>query len=118
MRNKIQSGQYLAYTNSTDAPIESGDIVVFDPSGTPFVGVATKHIPAGGTGLADLDGVYKFPKTAVECTLGKAMFMDGSGTVSSTGDIYVGRAVAPALASSATCLVRINFGSAPAATAG
>lgn len=118
MRNKIQSGQYLAYTNSTDAPIESGDIVVFDASGTPFVGVATKHIPIGGTGMVDVDGVYKFPKAAVECTLGKAVFLDSSGTVNSTGAVYVGRAVAAALASSNTCLVRINFGSAPAVAAG
>lgn len=118
MRNKIQSWQYMGYVNATDTPIESGDIVVFDAGGTPFVGVATKHIPAGGTGMVDLEGVFKFPKVAMECTLGKAMFMDASGTVSSTGDIYVGRAFAAALASSSTCLVRINFGSAPALAAG
>lgn len=111
MNNKIQNGQYLSYTNTAGTPIEGGSIVVLDPTGKAFVAVATKHIPAGGTGIVDTEGVYKFPKASGAISLGAAVFIDASGTVSTAGDVYVGRAFADAAAPSPTCLVRINFGS-------
>lgn len=118
MNNKKQIGQYLTYTNAADTPIEGGSIVVLDHTGKAFVGVATKHIPAGGTGTLDLEGVFKFPKDSGAITIGASVFVDANGVVSTAGDVYVGRAFAYSLASNPTCLVRINFGSALIAASG
>lgn len=118
MNNKKQNGQYLPYTNTADTPIEGGSIVVLDATGKAFVGVATKHIPAGGTGIVDLEGVFKFPKASGAISIGASVFVDASGTISTAGDVYVGRAFAYSLESNPTCLVRINFGSAHAAVSG
>ena len=106
MKNKIQQGSVIPYTNSGESTISAGTIV----DCTSFVGVAVADIPAGATGAIDTSGVFDLPKGSGAITLGAALYQGDSGKVAASGTKYVGCAVAAAQSGDTTVRVKINFG--------
>lgn len=60
MKNKVQAGQLLNYTNGGSASIPSGGLVIVGA----LAGVAVTEIPVTETGVIDLKGVFTLPKEA------------------------------------------------------
>lgn len=60
MKNYIQDGDRITYTNGTETAISSGDPVVIGST----IGVACVDIANGASGAVALEGVFTLPKTA------------------------------------------------------
>lgn len=60
MKNYIQDGERITYTNATGTAIASGDPVVIGST----IGVACVDIADGASGAVALEGVFTLPKTA------------------------------------------------------
>lgn len=89
MKNGVQSGETLDYTNTTGVAIASGAPVVVGS----LIGVAFETIANNAMGALAMTGVYSMPKAAgVAVTQGQALTFDVSaGTFTTaapaTGDI-------------------------------
>ena len=107
--NYVQRGESLDYTNGTGSKIDAGDIVVIGTK----IGVAGCDIPAGAKGSLHVEGVFEFPEKSGESAIamGAAVYYDataGAITATSTSNTLAGYAAAPAGASAAKILVKIN----------
>lgn len=101
MKNFIQIGKILDYTNTTDENIASGDLVVFGA----LAGVAETDIPVGETGSVKLEGVYQIAKSAGAFAQGdKLYFVVADKNLSKTaqGNVAVGVAARSALTGATT----------------
>jgi predicted RecA/RadA family phage recombinase len=60
MKNRVQRGITLNYTNNSGSEIKSGDVVVLKSR----VAVAVTDISQGKTGSIDTEGVFRLPKSS------------------------------------------------------
>lgn len=75
MRNFVQPGQSLDYTNGTGSDIKSGDTVKMGA----VIGVASGDIPDGETGAVVVEGVFELPKvTGTSWSMGDPLVWDES----------------------------------------
>jgi len=89
--NYIQPGHVLNYTNTTGAPVASGDVVV---AGN-LLGVALVDIAPAATGSVTLTGVFWLPKkTGVIIAQGEALVWSaadhafgGAATAAAAGNV-------------------------------
>ncbi|WP_082434895.1 DUF2190 family protein [Pedobacter sp. Hv1] len=89
MKNKIQVGKILDYTNTTGSAITSGSLVIF---GILF-GVAVTDIAVGETGSVEMTGVFEFPKASGAITQGAKVYWDataGNVTTTATSNTAIG----------------------------
>lgn len=78
----IQKGDTLDYKNTTDTPIEAGEVVGFGNR----VGVAGTVIRDGETGSLHMTGVFKLPKkTGESIALGADVFYTADGITAVAG---------------------------------
>lgn len=102
-----QKGQSIDYTNPSEAKISAGDVI---PLGT-RIGIAGTDIPAGGTGSVATEGVFVFPTSGNEITLGASVYWDkASGVITATsGDntVPAGWCVEACTASAASVKVKL-----------
>lgn len=109
MKNKIQPGHVLDYTNGTGAAILAGTLVVF---GVLF-GVAVADIPDGETGAVDLEGVFEFPKASGAITQGAKVYYDATAknvTTTAASNIAIGGCAEAVLTGALTVKVRLVQG--------
>ncbi len=115
MKNMIQRGATLEYTNGTGSAIAAGDPVVVGNQ----ICVAAVDIADGETGICDAEGVFELPMTTgTAIAQGSAPVYDLSaaafvpeGTTAATGDIEGAVTCWEAAASSATTVkLKINTG--------
>lgn len=111
MKNQLNSGAVVKYTNATGTDISAGDVVLMGR----IAGVAIVDITNGGVGNVALKGVYRLAKkTATDVIAQGALLRDDTGIVvaSAAADIFaitvVGRAVAAS--NSATATVDVALG--------
>lgn len=113
----VQQGAALDYTAA--AAMKNGAVV---PLGT-RIGIAAGDIPAGGTGVVHVEGVFRLAKVSGEAlTMGAAVYYDaaadtvtgkasaesGAGDAKTTvSHIPAGYAAAPAAANDGTALVKL-----------
>lgn len=112
MKNYIQEGNVIEYTNGTGSDISSGDVV---PIGK-FCGVAVVDIPNGATGAVSIEGVFDLTKKTSTDTMavGDAIGYD-SGVVKVAGsvgvtigkDVMVGYAIQASSSASSTVRVKL-----------
>ena len=112
MKNYIQEGNVIEYTNSTDSKIDSSALVVIGK----FAGVAVADIPAGATGSVAINGVFDLTKKTSTDTMavGDAIGYD-SGVVKVAGsvgvtigkDVMVGYAIQASSSASSTVRVKL-----------
>jgi len=115
MRNYLQPGDTLHYTNATGADIAAGAPVIVGSQ----IGVAIGDIANGESGPLSMGGVYILPKTAgAAIAQGTAVIFDKSaaafvpvGTATATGDVTGACTAWEAAASGDTSVaVKINTG--------
>lgn len=101
-------GEALDYTNTSDAKIEAGEVIVFGDR----IGIAGCDIEIGATGSMHVIGVFEFPLAAsTAVTAGAAVYWDATNSVittTSTDNTIAGYAVKAAASGDATVLVKIN----------
>lgn len=112
MKNAVQDGNVIEYTNGTGAKILSGAVVVIGK----FCGVAVTDIDNGATGAVAVEGVFDLPKktTGDTVAVGDALAYD-SGVVKvagSTGvtigkDVIVGYAIQASSSASTTVRAKL-----------
>ncbi len=112
MKNVVNDGNVIQYTNGTGSKIDSGDVVVIGK----FCGVAVADIANGATGAVAIEGVFDLPKKTTTDTMavGDALAYN-SGVVKvagSTGitigkDVIVGYAVQASSSASATVRAKL-----------
>lgn len=101
MKNFIQHGKVLTYTNSGSDAIKSGDLVIV---GT-YAAVAITDIPVGETGSLKAEGVFEFPKATGAVTQGAKLYYvaaDKNLSTTASGNTYVGLAFRAAASGDAT----------------
>lgn len=111
MQNYIQPGDNITVPAPADVVAGAGVKV-----GVLF-GVAQDDALSGTDVVLATKGVYELPKTSAQAwTVGAAIYWTGTvaTTATTTGNLLIGVAAAPAANPSSTGLVRLN-GSAPAA---
>ena len=90
MLNKVQEGNSLTYTNSTEEKIAGGSLVIVGE----FVGIAVADIPAGESGEIYLKGVYRLAKaTGTAFAQGDKIYWNATNknTVkTATDNIFIG----------------------------
>lgn len=109
MKNYLQAGDTITYTNTGSTAISSGDPVQI---GSLF-GVAITDIAAtSGTGEVKLCGVFELDKTASQAwTQGALLYWDATNskaTTASSGNKIIGCAWAAATAAATEGQVRLN----------
>lgn len=112
MKNAVQDGNVIEYTNGTGAKILSGAVVVIGK----FCGVAVTDIENGATGAVAVEGVFDLPKKTSTDTMavGDALSYN-SGVVKvagSTGvtigkDVIVGYAIQASSSASTTVRAKL-----------
>lgn len=109
MAQFIQKGDIVDYTNSGEAAIEYGQLIV----GKDKVFVAAEEIAPGATGGVHAEGVFEFEtsdETAIE--YGQKMYFDKTNknaTATSTDGIAIGYAVQDITASTGSKKVLIKL---------
>lgn len=106
MKNYVQSGKVLDYTNSTEAAILSGDVVIVGS----IAGIAVGDIAIDETGCVDTEGVFKLTKDApLEIAQGDELFWNTTDKeVTKTGtDTPLGIAFEAAASADTTVNVKI-----------
>lgn len=109
MKNYIQDGKRVTYTNATGTDIASGDPVVMGST----IGVACVDIANGASGAVAIEGAFTLPKTAGASghaiAQGDVMLFDISeaefdikSATAAAGDILGGAIAVEAAASTAT----------------
>lgn len=68
--NFIQPGHVMDWTNSTDADVKSGDVVVLGER----IGIAAVDIAVGDQGAVKVTGVWVLPKSNAAYTQGQEPF--------------------------------------------
>ena len=99
-----QKGEVLDYKASTS--VKNGDVVSLGTR----IGVAGEDIPQGETGHLHVVGVFEMPKATGAVTMGAALYYnatDGNITTTSTSNVPVGYAAAPADSADETVLVKL-----------
>ena len=82
MRNYIQPGKTIPFSNITSNPVASGELVIVGA----LIGVATGAVIAGEDGELTLEGVFELPKaTADDIIAGELLYNDG-GELTVDGD--------------------------------
>ena len=122
MATYYQRGEALDYTNGSGAKINAGDVVVFGAR----IGIAGCDMADGETGTIHVEGVFELPKDYGDSdkalTAGQAVYWDAvnscikaavaqvvaEGLVTTQASAVNGYAVAAALTTDKTVLVRIN----------
>lgn len=108
MRNKVQEGKILSWTNDTGADVASGDFVIINGR----VGVACGDIADGAQGSVEFEGVFEgAASTAVTIEVGDPLYIKGTGTLSNVrpgGGSYAGRAVEAKASAGTTVKVRLG----------
>lgn len=104
MKNFIEAGHTLDWTNSTTADVSSGDLVVVGD----LVGVASGNIAVGGEGVLFTSGVYELPKDTTEIAQGKTAYVSSGKVTATTGTPVAGKAWKLAAKTDATCWVRLG----------
>lgn len=112
MKNLIQDGKRITWTNGTGSAVSAGDPVVIDGQ----IGVASVDIADGASGAVAMEGVFELPKTAGNAiNQGTAPVFDVSagefvpeGTATATGDIS-GAVVAWETAASGDTVVQVKL---------
>ena len=117
MKNSVQDGDSLAFTNTTGSDIAAGDVVELKHC----LGIAATDIPNGGTGTVYLEGVYTVPKVAAAVFvqgekliwIHASLSFDDSSAVAAAGDI-TGGAVAweDGAAAATTATIKLTPGNA------
>lgn len=75
MKNYIQPGNTITWTNGTGAAVAAGDVVVLKHT----IGVAAVDIADGASGEVSLAGVYTLPKaSAAVVVAGEKLLWDAS----------------------------------------
>nr|WP_199082934.1 DUF2190 family protein [Pedobacter sp. ASV19] len=101
MKNFVQEGEIIDYTNGTGADIASGDLVLFGG----LAGVAVTNIANGGVGSVQLTGVFKIAKAAGAITQGAKLYYvsaDKNLSTTASGNTLVGVAARAALTGDST----------------
>lgn len=108
MRNKVQEGKIVSWTNDSGDDVASGDIVIINGR----VGVAAADIPDGETGSVEFEGVFECPKsTAVTIEAGDPLYVKGTGSLSNVrpgGGSYAGRATEAKASAATTVSIRLG----------
>ncbi len=104
MKNYIEAGNTLDWTNSTTADVSSGDLVVVGD----LVGVASGNIAAGGEGVLLTAGVFEIPKDTTEIAQGKTVYFSSGKATATSGSPIAGKAWKLAAKADATCWVRLG----------
>ena len=122
----IQRGEAIDFTNSSEAKINAGDVVVFGTK----IGVAGDDIAVGATGTLHMEGVFELPKdygdSGKALTAGQGVYWDAehscmkaavaqvvgtgadAGKVTTEASAVNGYVVKAALTADQTVLVKIN----------
>ncbi len=108
MKNFIQPGESINYSNAGSA-ISSGDAVVIGDR----IGIASVDIDAStGTGNVQMEGVYSLDKTTTQTyAQGDQLFYDSStGKITNvaTGKTKAGYAFAAAESADTSCIVKLS----------
>jgi predicted RecA/RadA family phage recombinase len=113
MKNYIQPGNTITWTNTGETDVASGDVVVVGS----ILGVAAVAIPAGASGELATSGVFECPKAAsAVIAQGEGVIWDASESAfddaaasPATGDVS-GAAVAWAAAGNGATVVKVRLG--------
>ncbi len=92
MKNYVQEGKVIDFTEGGTADVKSGDVVVM---GT-MCGVAAVDIPKNGTGSVYVEGVFEIAKAAEDIAQGAFLYYDESAkklTTTATDNVPFGFAV-------------------------
>jgi predicted RecA/RadA family phage recombinase len=106
MKNFIQCGDTINWTNSTGSAVASGDVVVVGS----LVGIALVDIADTATGTLQIEGVFQVAKTTgTAYAQGDELFWDTSGkkTTKTATDKPIGTAHEAALSGDTTTLVKL-----------
>jgi predicted RecA/RadA family phage recombinase len=104
-KNYIEDGQTMDWTNTTGAPVKSGDPVAV----ASITGVAHGDIPDNGNGVLHMTGVFSLPKKATDSwQAGNLVYLSEGELTSTSGDVVVGLAWADAAVSETEAAVRLG----------
>lgn len=109
MKNYIQEGKKLVWTNSTGSDVASGDVVVVGNR----IGIASVAIADGESGVLSMEGVYELAKAVDEAfaTQGTAVYWDSANskiTVVAGDNTPAGYIFETAIQAATTVNVKIN----------
>ncbi|MBU1247413.1 MAG: DUF2190 family protein [Proteobacteria bacterium] len=116
MKNLIQRGKQMTWTNSTGSDVSSGQVVVVGG----VVCVASTDIADGETGELATEEVYDLSKATGAITQGASLYWDADGdpvggtagsgalTTTSTDNTYAGKAWAAAASGDLLVNIKIN----------
>ena len=112
MKNQVDSGSVVSYTNATGSAISAGDVVIMGK----MAGIAINDIANGATGMVSIAGRYTVTKKAATDVVAQgAILIDNSGiVVASAGTnlvnvCVVGRAAAASSSGVATVDVKLGL---------
>lgn len=107
MKNFVQEGNTLDYTNAISADITSGKMFLLVDT----VAVACTDIADGKTGAIALEGIFTIPKaTSLAIVVGDKLYWDDTNKVlnkTATGNTFAGYAAS--IAASAATTVNIKL---------
>ncbi|WP_444958112.1 capsid cement protein [Microbulbifer sp. ZKSA002] len=117
VKNFLQDGRMLDYTNGTSAVITSGQVV---PVGA-VLGVAIDDNAVGESGVIGIDGVFTVPKlSAAEINQGETLTwmvvsksFDNNAATAATGDITVEMVFAAEAAGAGAASLALKFTGVP-----
>lgn len=92
MKNSVQDGKVIDFTEGGSADVKSGDVVVIGG----MCGVAAVDIPKSGTGSVYIEGVFEIAKAAEDVAQGDHLYFDDSAkklTKTATDNVPFGFAV-------------------------
>ena len=112
MKNQVDSGSVVSYSNATGSTILAGAVVVMGK----MAGIAINDIPNNTVGMVSIAGRYTLTKkTATDVIAQGAVIIDNSGiVVASAGTdlvnvVLVGRAAAASSSAVATVDVKLGL---------
>lgn len=107
MKNFVQEGTTIDYTNAISAAISSGSMFLLVDT----VAVACTDIANPGSGAIALEGVFTIPKAApLVIAAGDKLYWDDTNKVlnkTSSGNTFAGFATAPAVSAATTVNVKL-----------
>jgi predicted RecA/RadA family phage recombinase len=107
MKNYIQKGERITYTNGTGSAIDAGDLVKIGVR----VGVAAVDIAVGASGAVAMGGVFEVTKEApLVITQGDLLYLDAtSGQLDKTATAQTLAGYAHASAAIADVVVQVKL---------
>lgn len=116
MKNKVQKGDTLLYTNGGETAIASGDVVPLANR----IAVAAVDISAGKSGSVDVVGVFSLAKKAEAIDFGDDLHWDtvtkSLTKTASTDTVYAGLACESVLSGASHIKCRLQSGYFPVVT--